>query len=74
MIDPTKTTPEKLAEMNDSLIVDNNYLRLEITKLRKALTRALVEAEDWCAEATGGQLEDITDHDGWNTEARNLLK
>lgn len=27
MIDHTKTTPEKLAEMNDSLIVDNNYLR-----------------------------------------------
>lgn len=32
MIDPTKTTPEKLAEMNDSLITDNTYLRAELTK------------------------------------------
>lgn len=26
-IDATKTSPEKLAEMNDSLIIDNQYLR-----------------------------------------------
>lgn len=53
MIDPTKTTLEKLAEMNDSLIIDNNYLRSEITKLRNSLWRALGEAEGWCDEATG---------------------
>lgn len=34
MIDPTKTTPEKLAEMNDSLIVDNNHLRETVRLLR----------------------------------------
>lgn len=34
MIDPTKTTPEKLAEMNDSLIVDNNYLREQLQLVR----------------------------------------
>lgn len=33
MIDPTKTMPEKLAEMNDSLIVDNNHLRERIREL-----------------------------------------
>ena len=37
MIDPTKTTPEKLAEMNDSLIVDNNYLRGRIIELEAEL-------------------------------------
>lgn len=36
MIDPTKTTPEKLAEMNDSLIVDNNYLRARVQALEAA--------------------------------------
>lgn len=35
MIDPTKTSPEKLAEMNDSLIVDNNYLREQLAKARE---------------------------------------
>jgi len=35
MIDPTKTTTEKLAEMNDSLIVDNNYLREQVQLLRE---------------------------------------
>jgi hypothetical protein len=34
MIDPTKTTPEKLAEMNDSLIVDNNHLREQLKLVR----------------------------------------
>jgi len=37
MIDPTKTTPEKLAEMNDSLIVDNNYLRERVKLLEAEL-------------------------------------
>lgn len=37
MIDPTKTTPEKLAEMNDSLIVDNNHLRERIKVLEAEL-------------------------------------
>lgn len=39
MIDPTKTSPEKLAEMNDSLIVDNNYLRAELKKARQELAQ-----------------------------------
>ena len=37
MIDPTKITPEKLAEMNDSLIVDNQYLRGELNAARARL-------------------------------------
>lgn len=37
MIDSTKTTPEKLAEMNDSLIADNNYLRSRIKELEAKL-------------------------------------
>lgn len=37
MIDPTKTTPEKLAEMNDSLIVDNNHLRARVKELEAEL-------------------------------------
>lgn len=41
MIDPTKTTPEKLAEMNDSLIIDNNYLRTELVKVRQELAEAV---------------------------------
>ena len=34
-IDTTKITPEKLAEMNDSLIVDNNHLRVRVAALTK---------------------------------------
>jgi len=48
MIDPTKTSPEKLAEMNDSLIVDNNYLRAELTKAQAEIARLIKEAEDAC--------------------------
>lgn len=41
MIDPTKTTPEKLAEMNASLIIDNNYLRTELAEVRQELAEAV---------------------------------
>lgn len=41
MIDPTKITPEKLVEMNDSLIVDNNYLRGRIAELERDAARAV---------------------------------
>lgn len=34
-IDITKITPEKLAEMNDTLMVDNTYLRDTVANLRK---------------------------------------
>lgn len=37
MIDPDKISKEKLAEMNDSLIVDNNYLRKRIRVLEDEL-------------------------------------
>lgn len=47
MIDPTKTTPEKLAEMNDSLIVDNNYLRERIKELEEELEGYRVLRPDW---------------------------
>jgi len=36
-IDATKTSPEKLAEMNDALITDNNYLRGRIIELETKL-------------------------------------
>lgn len=36
-IDASKTSPEKLAEMNDSLIADNQYLRGRIIKLDRDL-------------------------------------
>lgn len=38
-IDPTKITPEKLAEMNDSLIVDNNHLRQRVCDLEQDAMR-----------------------------------
>ena len=34
-IDITKITPEKLAEMNDTLLVDNTHLRDTVANLRK---------------------------------------
>jgi len=37
MIDPDKISKEKLAEMNDSLIVDNNHLRERIRELERQL-------------------------------------
>lgn len=49
MIDPTKTTPEKLAEMNDSLIVDNNHLRERIRVLE--------------AEIEQYRMQDVLTHD-----------
>lgn len=39
MIDQTKTSPEKLAEMNDSLIVDNNHLRDGLRKAREFISK-----------------------------------
>ena len=38
-IDTTKITPEKLAEMNTSLMVDNNYLRGRIKELEGNKTK-----------------------------------
>ena len=55
MIDPTKTTPEKLAEMNDSLIVDNSYLRgqlLEIRAENEALHTKLAQFTKWNSQLT----------------------
>lgn len=34
-IDTTKITPEKLAEMNDSLITDNNHLRQRVAEVER---------------------------------------
>lgn len=38
-IDTTKITPEKLAEMNDSLIVDNNHLRQQLAECKRDAAR-----------------------------------
>ena len=43
MIDPTKTTPEKLAEMNDSLLVDNAYLRQQLAECRRQIAELTKE-------------------------------
>ena len=80
-IDTTKITPEKLAEMNDSLIVDNNHLRGRIkelegnkTKLRDSLRRCLNEAEDWLDTAVGCTPDKLLDYDGWADDARAILE
>ena len=39
-IDTTKITPEKLAEMNASLMVDNNYLRARVAALTEQVELA----------------------------------
>lgn len=39
-IDITKITPEKLAEMNDALLVDNTHLRDTVANLRKQVAIA----------------------------------
>ena len=39
-IDITKITPEKLAEMNDTLLVDNTHLRDTVANLRKQVAIA----------------------------------
>lgn len=36
MIDHTKTSPEKLAEMNDSLLADNTHLRARLLSFKRA--------------------------------------
>lgn len=48
MIDPTKTTPEKLAEMNDSLIVDNNHLREQLRQAREEIVRLCAAYDAVC--------------------------
>ena len=80
-IDTTKITPEKLAEMNASLMVDNNYLRGRIkeldgnkTKLRDSLRRCLNEAEDWLDTAVGCTPDKLLDYDGWADDARAILE
>ena len=50
MIDHTKTTPEKLAEMNDSLIVDNNYLRGQLMEIRSE-NKSRLQAENAALKA-----------------------
>lgn len=35
MVDPSKTQPDKLAEMCNSLFADNEYLRAELAKARQ---------------------------------------
>lgn len=33
----TKTAPEKLIEINEALIIDNNYLRTELARVREQI-------------------------------------
>lgn len=41
-IDASKTSPEKLAEMNDSLIIDNRYLRGRVAQLESQLNEVVL--------------------------------
>jgi len=66
-IDITKITPEKLAEMNDSLLVDNTHLRDTVANLRKqvatteqSLARLRNQVRDECYNAL--QKVMVTDH------------
>ena len=41
-IDATKTSPEKLVEMNDSLITDNRYLRGRVAQLTSQINEVVL--------------------------------
>jgi len=45
-IDASKTSPEKLAEMNDSLITDNNYLRGRVRELESEAVQLHADKEN----------------------------
>lgn len=59
-IDTTKITPEKLAEMNDSLITDNNHLRTELVKAKAELETERLRLAA-CGTAALGYFEDCKD-------------
>ncbi len=72
MIDPTKITPEKLAEMNDSLITDNNYLRVKL-KAWENVFGHLGTADEWIAlkdklDEAVATLRAIRDASSYNTD------
>jgi len=55
-IDASKTSPEKLAEMNDSLITDNRYLRgrvAELTSESVRLKKAIEVLKDFAGSVGG---------------------
>ena len=63
-IDATKTSPEKLAEMNDSLIIDNRYLRGRVAQLESEavrLNKAIEVLKDF-AQSVGGSSSFWEDH------------
>ena len=55
-IDITKITPEKLAEMNDALLVDNTHLRDTVANLRKQVAIARENLHKLSCLGSGDQL------------------
>lgn len=55
-IDITKITPEKLAEMNDTLMVDNTHLRDTVANLRKQVAIARENLHKLSCLGNGDQL------------------
>lgn len=67
-IDASKTSPEKLAEMNDALITDNRYLRGRVAQLENQLAtvtaqRDLLKVAE-CAEGMADNSEEMEGEDG----------
>ena len=63
-IDASKTSPEKLAEMNDSLITDNRYLRGRVAGLTSETVRLkkAIEVLTDFAQSVGGSSSFWEDH------------
>lgn len=59
-IDITKITPEKLAEMNDALLVDNTHLRDTVANLRKQVAIARENLHKLSCLGNGDQLGNST--------------
>ena len=49
-IDASKTSPEKLAEMNDALITDNRYLRGRVAQLESEAAATRDTLKRYCAD------------------------
>ena len=55
-IDITKITPDKLAEMNDALLMDNTHLRDTVANLRKQVAIARESLHKLSCLGNGDQL------------------
>ena len=80
-IDATKTSPEKLAEMNDSLITDNQYLRGRVAELERQLAEPAITHDAWYAKcneveqyrAALEKLACLGNGDAWGNSIGNCM-